>query len=83
MAGSAGSKYGIINDGVPTTTRDSVMQKIRQEQYSREDLIDLVQDLMDYTLESSKVLGFDDREPEIFVDIFLERRKKRLMTIKE
>lgn len=28
MSGSAGSKYGIINDGVPTTARDSVTQKL-------------------------------------------------------
>ena len=28
MAGTAGSKYGIINDGLPTTARDSVTQKL-------------------------------------------------------
>lgn len=36
MSGAAGSKYGIINDGVPTTARDTVMQKLEPYMKSEE-----------------------------------------------
>ena len=39
--------------------------------YTKQDLIDLVQGLKDYTKESHTILGHDDREPIEFVDIFL------------
>ena len=39
--------------------------------YTKEDLIDLVQGLKDYTKESHTILGHDDREPSEFVNIFL------------
>ena len=42
--------------------------------YRESDLIDLVQSLKDYTRESGTVLGYDEREPEEFVDIFLKDR---------
>lgn len=43
--------------------------------YTKQDLIDLVQSLKDYTHESGKVLGHDDREAFEFVDIYLKNKK--------
>ena len=40
--------------------------------YTKQDLIDLVQGLKDYTKESHTILGHDDREAIEFVDIFLD-----------
>lgn len=45
--------------------------KAKEYLYTKQDLIDLVQGLKDYTKESHTILGHDDREPIEFVDIFL------------
>jgi len=45
--------------------------KAKEYLYTKQDLIDLVQKLKDYTKESHTILGHDDREPNEFVDIFL------------
>jgi hypothetical protein len=39
--------------------------------YTKQDLIDLVESLKNYTKESHTILGHDDREPIEFVDIFV------------
>ena len=40
--------------------------------YTKQDMIDLVESLKDYTKESHTILGHDDREAIEFVDIFLD-----------
>ena len=42
--------------------------------YTKNDLIDLVQSLKDYTHESHSILGHDERDAQEFVDIFLKDR---------
>lgn len=42
----------------------------------KQQMIDLVQSIKDYTLESRNILGHDEREAYEFVDIFLETFKK-------
>lgn len=42
--------------------------------FTKKDLIELVQDLKDYTAESRVILGHDEREAEEFVDIFLKKK---------
>jgi hypothetical protein len=42
--------------------------------YTKQDLIDLVQRLKDYTSESRTILGHDDREANEFVEIFLNEK---------
>lgn len=46
--------------------------KAKETLYTKQDLIELVQKLKDYTKESHTVLGHDDREASEFVDIFLD-----------
>lgn len=46
-------------------------------EFSRQDLIDLVESLKDYTAESNNILGHDEREASEFVDIFLNGRTPR------
>jgi len=46
--------------------------KAKETLYTKQDLIDLVQGLKDYTKESHTILGHDDREAIEFVDIFLD-----------
>ena len=45
--------------------------KAKEFLYTKQDLIDLVQGLKDYTKESHTILGHDDRESIEFVDIFI------------
>lgn len=40
--------------------------------YTKQDLIDLVESLKNYTHESHSILGHDEREAKEFVDIFLK-----------
>jgi hypothetical protein len=47
-------------------------KKAKETLYTKQDLIDLVQQLKDYTKESHTILGHDDREAIEFVDIFLD-----------
>jgi len=42
--------------------------------YTKQDLIDLVESLKNYTHESHSILGHDEREAKEFVDIFLKDR---------
>lgn len=46
--------------------------KSKEYFYTKQDLIDLVESLKNYTKESHTILGHDDREPIEFVDIFLQ-----------
>jgi hypothetical protein len=46
--------------------------KAKENLYTKQDLIDLVQSLKDYTHESHTILGHDEREASEFVDIFLD-----------
>jgi hypothetical protein len=46
--------------------------KAKENLYTKQDLIDLVQGLKDYTKESHTILGHDDRDASEFVDIFLD-----------
>jgi hypothetical protein len=46
-------------------------------EFTREDMIDLVEAIKDYTYESGGVFGYDDREASEFVDIFLNGRTAR------
>ena len=43
------------------------------KEMEKQRMIDLVQQLKDYTRESRNVLGFDEREASEFVDIFYQR----------
>lgn len=45
--------------------------KAKEYFYTKQDLIDLVESLKNYTKESHTILGHDDREPIEFVDIFI------------
>lgn len=42
------------------------------KEYTYENMVDLVNQLMDYTREGRTILGHDEREPSEFVDIFIE-----------
>ena len=46
--------------------------KAKETLYTKQDLIELVQKLKDYTKESHTILGHDDRDAIEFVDIFLD-----------
>ena len=50
-------------------------------EFTRQDLIDLVESLKDYTAESHNILGHDEREPSEFVDIFLNGRNRTPIAI--
>jgi len=62
------------------TTKTIVSEPVIQDneiKYKKQDLIDLVQGLKNYTHESGNILGHDEREAVEFVDIFLEGKTKR------
>ena len=46
--------------------------KAKETLYTKQDMIDLVESLKDYTKESHTILGHDSRESSEFVDIFLD-----------
>ena len=46
--------------------------KAKEYFYTKQDLIDLVESLKDYTKESHTILGHDDRDASEFVNIFLD-----------
>jgi len=48
--------------------------QIQQSAFNKQDLINLVDDLMKYTREGLVILGHEEREAVEFVDIFLEKR---------
>jgi hypothetical protein len=47
---------------------DDILEQAKEMERQR--MIDLVQQLKDYTRESNNVLGFDEREASEFVEIF-------------
>jgi len=47
-------------------------------EFTRQDMINLVESLKDYTYESNNILGNDEREASEFVDLFLENRTPRI-----
>jgi hypothetical protein len=51
----------------PQWVQDAIEQAKEME---KQRMIDLVQQLKDYTRESNNVLGFDEREASEFVEIF-------------
>ncbi len=53
------------------------MEILEEESYTKQDLIDLVESLKDYTSEAHSIIGHDERESEEFVNIFLEMRRKK------
>lgn len=46
--------------------------------FSKADVLDIIQSLKDYTHESHKVLGHDEREPEEFLQIWKEEQLETL-----
>lgn len=52
------------------------MESAMSKEYTKQDLIDLVQSLKDYTHESRNILGNDEREAEEFVNIFLNKKEE-------
>jgi hypothetical protein len=61
-----------IIDG--TMPIEYVIQQAKEMERQR--MIDLVQQLKDYTRESNNVLGFDEREASEFVEIFYNKTFK-------
>ena len=43
--------------------------------YTEQDLLDLIQQLKDYTREGLVILGHDEREPQEFLEIFKTTRQ--------
>jgi hypothetical protein len=62
-------KQGYFNDKPMTVANINYFANIAKEM-ERQRMIDLVQQLKDYTRESNNVLGFDEREASEFVEIF-------------
>jgi helix-turn-helix protein len=53
------------------------IEEIEQaKEMEKQQMIDLVQHLKDYTAESNNILGFDEREAIEFVDIFYNQNFK-------
>jgi hypothetical protein len=50
--------------------------KAKETLYTKQDLIDLVQSLKDYTHQSHTILGHDEREASEFVEIYLDPFKE-------
>jgi seryl-tRNA synthetase len=53
--------------------KNQEIQKLKEP--IEKQLCDLVQELKDYTIESGNVLGYDERTPIEFVNIFLNKTK--------
>jgi hypothetical protein len=51
--------------------------KAKETLYTKQDLINLVEQLKDYTRESNNILGHDEREASEFVDIFIQSLKQK------
>lgn len=60
--------FGIIKTKEDKIFINSLFDKAKQME--REQMIELVQQLKDYTRESRNILGHDEREASEFVDIF-------------
>ena len=68
-------KQGYFNDKPMTVANINYFANIAKEM-ERQRMIDLVQQLKDYTRESNNVLGFDEREASEFVEIFYKETFK-------
>jgi len=72
------SEYELGNTG-KIDTEDATEMLIEfskwQAEIEKEHMINLVQDLKDYTRESSIILGHDEREASEFVEMFYNRLK--------
>ena len=68
-----GKEIGVWMEGWLQGYKEAQGQyEIKEALYTKQDLIDLVQGLKDYTNESKSILGQDDRDASEFVDIFLD-----------
>lgn len=56
--------------GIDNCTPDFRFHIQQAKEMEKQRMIDLVQQLKDYTRESNNVLGFDEREASEFVEIF-------------
>jgi hypothetical protein len=65
---------GTIN--ISIKVEDYLQLKKQAKEMEKERMIDLVQQLKDYTKESRNVLGFDEREACEFVEIFTNQTFK-------
>ena len=63
----------VSNIHLPSGFWDELMGNL----YKKEDLVQLVQELKDYTAESHTILGHDERDASEFVDIFIKNNKKK------
>lgn len=62
---------------IPKINEFELMNLGIKTQYTYEDMVDLVQQIMDYTKEGRVILGHDEREPSEFVDIFVTGLKQK------
>lgn len=60
---------------------DVAMVIVEDQVYSEKDLIDLVQQLKDYTKVGQFILGNDEREAKEFVDIFIQPLKQKYIEL--
>jgi hypothetical protein len=51
------------------------LQLLEMEKQHKEDMLDLIQSLKDYTKEGHVILGHDEREPEEFLNIWYDKNK--------
>ncbi len=66
--------YLDLSDEYNTLSLEEIVKQAKEMEKQR--MIDLVQQLKDYTRESNNVLGFDEREASEFVDIFYKKTFK-------
>ena len=57
-----------------------LVNKTTQEtnSFSEADMLNMIQSLKDYTHESHSILGFDEREPKEFLEIWKEQQIKTI-----
>lgn len=76
------NEFNAVKTIVASTEDLTLIPKIKEvdlldfgikKQYTYDDLVDLVGQLMDYTKEGRVILGHEEREPYEFVDIFVAR----------
>jgi hypothetical protein len=72
-----GKEIGIWMEGWLQGYKEAQAQyEAKETFYTKQDLIDLVQSLKDYTHESHTILGHDEREASEFVEIYLNPFKE-------
>jgi hypothetical protein len=68
-----GKEIGVWMEGWLQGYKEAQGQyEVKEALYTKQDLVDLVQNLKDYTYESHTILGHDEREANEFVDIFIQ-----------